>query len=78
MKKTLALAMMMVTILTLNACGGNSSKDRVVNVCSWGEYIDESLIDQFEKETGTYVVNSCSHSCKCSCQIQILKRYDEY
>ena len=55
MKKTLALAMMMVTILTLNACGGNSSKDRVVNVCSWGEYIDESLIDQFEEETGIKV-----------------------
>ncbi len=47
--------MMMVTILTLNACGGNSSKDRVVNVCSWGEYIDESLIDQFEEETGIKV-----------------------
>ena len=55
MKKTLALAMMMVTILTLTACGGNSSKDRVVNVCSWGEYIDESLIDQFEEETGIKV-----------------------
>ena len=49
--------MMMVTILTLNACGGNSSKDRVVNVCSWGEYIDESLIDQFEEETGIKVKN---------------------
>ena len=49
--------MMMVTILTLTACGGNSSgsKDRVVNVCSWGEYIDESLIDQFEEETGIKV-----------------------
>ena len=57
MKKTLALAMMMVTILTLTACGGSSggSKDRVVNVCSWGEYIDESLIDQFEDETGIKV-----------------------
>ena len=50
--------MVMVTILTLTACGGNSSggsKDRVVNVCSWGEYIDESLIDQFEEETGIKV-----------------------
>ena len=58
MKKTLALAMMMVTILTLTACGGNSSsgsKDRVVNVCSWGEYIDEDLIYQFEEETGIKV-----------------------
>ena len=58
MKKTLALAMMMVTILTLTACGGSSgseSKDRVVNVCSWGEYIDEDLIYQFEDETGIKV-----------------------
>ena len=51
--------MMMVTILTLTACGGSSSgsesKDRVVNVCSWGEYIDEDLIYQFEDETGIKV-----------------------
>ena len=51
--------MMMVTILTLTACGGSSSgsasKDRVVNVCSWGEYIDEDLIYQFEEETGIKV-----------------------
>jgi len=28
---------------------------RVVNICSWGEYIDESLITQFEEETGITV-----------------------
>ena len=59
MKKTLALVMIMVTALTLTACGGSSSgsesKDRVVNVCSWGEYIDEDLIYQFEEETGIKV-----------------------
>lgn len=40
----------------------NSSNDstanegnRVVNVCSWGEYIDESLIDEFEEATGITV-----------------------
>ncbi len=27
----------------------------VVNVCSWGEYIDEDLIGQFEEETGIIV-----------------------
>ena len=27
----------------------------VVNVCSWGEYIDEELIDQFEEATGIRV-----------------------
>lgn len=33
----------------------NSSGKRVVNVCSWGEYIDENLIYQFEEETGITV-----------------------
>ena len=55
MKKTLALAlaMMMVAAMTLTGCG--SSEERVVNVCSWGEYIDENLIYQFEEETGIKV-----------------------
>ncbi len=34
---------------------GSNAGQRVVNVCSWGEYIDESLITQFEKETGIVV-----------------------
>ena len=56
MKKTLALALaMMMTALTLSGCGGGNSEERVVNVCSWGEYIDETLIDQFEEETGITV-----------------------
>ena len=29
--------------------------DRVLNVCNWGEYIDEDLITQFEEETGIRV-----------------------
>src|SRR5699024_3308560 len=29
--------------------------DREVNVYSWGEYIDESLIDEFEAQTGITV-----------------------
>ena len=32
-----------------------SKGNRVVNVCSWGEYIDESLIDEFEEATGITV-----------------------
>ncbi len=34
---------------------GGEPGNRVVNVCSWGEYIDEDLITQFEKETGIKV-----------------------
>ena len=33
----------------------SAKAERVVNVCSWGEYIDESLIEQFEMETGITV-----------------------
>ncbi len=32
-----------------------TSSRPVVNVCSWGEYIDEELITQFEEETGILV-----------------------
>ena len=38
-----------------NSGGSNGSGKRVVNVCSWGEYIDEDLIYKFEDETGIKV-----------------------
>ena len=38
-----------------NSGDSNGSGKRVVNVCSWGEYIDEDLIYQFEDETGIKV-----------------------
>ena len=34
---------------------GATSSRPVVNVCSWGEYIDTDLITQFEEETGIRV-----------------------
>jgi len=66
----LPLALLMAASLFLSGCSvrkdtsdsensgssnGSGSGDRVVNVCSWGEYIDESLIDQFEEATGIKV-----------------------
>ena len=42
-----------LSALTLTGCSGGSC--RVVNVCSWGEYIDTDLITQFEEETGITV-----------------------
>ena len=65
----LTLALLMAASLFLSGCSvrkdtsdsensrsnGSGAGDRVVNVCSWGEYIDESLIDQFEEETGIKV-----------------------
>ena len=46
-----AVALVVVTAAAANQNAGQ----RVVNVCSWGEYIDESLIEQFEEETGITV-----------------------
>ena len=34
---------------------GATNAQPVVNVCSWGEYIDEDLITRFEEETGIIV-----------------------
>ena len=35
--------------------GSGATGDRVVNVCSWGEYLDMSLIEEFEAQTGITV-----------------------
>ncbi len=46
-----AAALLVVTFALATA----TSAQRVVNVCSWGEYIDTDLITQFEEETGIRV-----------------------
>lgn len=57
MKKTLsaALALTMLLVLVLTGCGGKTNYVGEVNVFNWGEYIDESIFDEFEKETGIKV-----------------------
>lgn len=53
MKKTLSLLVSSVMLICLFAgCSGGSGENGVVNVYNWGENIDESLITQFEQETG--------------------------
>ncbi len=43
-------------VLATAAVGAfQNTRQPVVNVCSWGEYIDEDLITQFEEETGILV-----------------------
>lgn len=54
MKKTLGILLCAAILICMFAgcSAGNSSENGVVNVYNWGEYIDESLLSQFEEETG--------------------------
>ena len=54
-KKIAAGGLACVLLAVLIVTGAAARSDRVVNVCSWGEYIDENLITQFEEETGIRV-----------------------
>ena len=47
------VAAALIVVICMGAA--RNANQRVVNVCSWGEYIDESLIEQFEEETGITV-----------------------
>jgi len=50
---TAALAAALIAAIVLLTSA--TTKQPVVNVCSWGEYIDEDLITRFEEETGILV-----------------------
>ena len=54
-KRTVAGLTACALLVVLIALGGSSRSQRVVNVCSWGEYIDPELIDIFEERTGIRV-----------------------
>jgi len=51
----MAAALAGVVLVVTVGVGAARAGGPVVNVCSWGEYIDEELITQFEEETGITV-----------------------
>lgn len=55
--KRFAAALLSAVLLAglFSACGGKSEEEKTVNVYNWGEYIDMSLLDEFEKDTGIKV-----------------------
>ena len=75
--------------LGLSGCGASASggsDDNSLYVYNWGEYIDESVIDQFEEETGISVsttysrpMRRCTRSSRRSRQVRrglSLRLYD--
>ena len=54
MKRCIALLLALLLALPLAGCG-KADAQRSINVYNWGEYIDESIFDDFEAETGIHV-----------------------
>ncbi len=58
-KRLIALLMVMLVVFCAAACGGNEGNTGVepqsINVYNWGEYIDQSVLDEFTAETGIRV-----------------------
>lgn len=56
LKKTLALILCAASLAgLLTACGGPKATNGEVNVFNWGEYIDESIFEDFTAKTGIKV-----------------------
>ncbi|MCK8061188.1 MULTISPECIES: PotD/PotF family extracellular solute-binding protein [unclassified Fusibacter] len=53
MKRILSVLLVVVMMFALTACG---SDKKVLYVYNWGEYMDESLREQFTEETGIQVI----------------------
>lgn len=52
-KKILLFILLVLSIFMFSACTDSS---KVVKVYNWGDYIDENVIEEFEKETGYKVI----------------------
>ena len=62
LRKILSLCLVLAlaaSLFTGCAGGGNSKREkRELSVFNWGDYLDMSVLDQFEKETGIHIVYS--------------------
>lgn len=55
LKKMTAIILSTLLISSLSACGKSTTAKNELNVYNWGDYIDETILDQFEQETGIKV-----------------------
>ena len=53
--KPVLLAVMAASLIFLSGCGGDKKTTGTLNVYNWGDYIDQSILKDFENETGIKV-----------------------
>ena len=58
-RKVAGILLILVMIFSLTACGGGGSSQKgsttTITVFNWGDYIDESVLRDFEEEYGIKV-----------------------
>lgn len=54
--KNKLLLILFVTLFTLTGCRNGNDSLKKINVYNWGDYIDETVLEDFEKETGIKVI----------------------
>ena len=59
-KNAILTVVLLIAVLSagLSGCGGSGTKqeNNVIKVYNWGDYIDESMLKEFEEETGIKVI----------------------
>ncbi len=55
LKKILIITLSMIMLISLVSCSAKESAETVLNVYNWGDYIDESILEDFENETGIHI-----------------------
>lgn len=75
--KKIILALSLLMLLTLTACGKEKSAKEEIYVYNWGEYIDPQILKDFQKETGIKV-NYDTYASNEDLYIKMTQSQDKY
>lgn len=74
--KKIVLVLSLLMVFTLTACGKEEPKEEI-SVYNWGEYIDPSILKDFQKETGIKV-NYDTYASNEDLYIKLTQSQDKY
>ncbi len=75
--KKIILALSVLMLLTLSACGKKDQAKEEIYVYNWGEYIDPSILKDFQNETGIKV-NYDTYASNEDLYIKMTQSQDKY